>query len=88
MLYSPNSGFKEFVGASFIHFFALLSTVPFGWEDRKVKIENKEEMEKRKDRRDFNFPHLYLIREWKSREIENRICINLLSYPYYITYFI
>ena len=52
------------------------------------RIEKKEGIEKWRNRRDFNFPRLCLVRGWKSRGIENRICINLLSCLYYITFFL
>ena len=32
---------------------------PFSWEDGKV--ENEKEVEKWEDRKDFNFPHLFLV---------------------------
>ena len=57
-----------------------------GWKSEM--IENGERMEKWGDRKDFNLSHLCLVGGWKSGRIENRVCINLLSYPYYITYFI
>ena len=63
------------------------------WQnEKKIKIENNI-MKKYKNRkwernwemweykRDFSFTHLcFIIEEWKSKEIENRVCINLLSY--------
>ena len=55
-------------------------------------------MEKWKDKKDFNFPHLCLVvmaEKWKDEKlfclikkengrIENRVYINLPSYPYLI----
>ena len=57
-----------------------------GWKSER--IENEEGMERWRDRKDFNFPRLYLVGGRKSGGMENRVCINLLSCPYYITYFI
>ena len=47
------------------------------WEDR-----NRERIENREDRRDFSFPHLYLVGRRKSGGMENVVYINLLTCPY------
>ena len=59
-------------------------------------MEKEKKKEKWNDRRDFNFPHLCLVGGWKfggieiffclvekkNERIENKICINLLIFPY------
>ena len=59
-------------------------------------MEKEKKKEKWNDRRDFNFSHLCLVGGWKFGEIENffclvekknerienKICINLLIFPY------
>ena len=59
-------------------------------------MEKEKKKEKWNDRRDFNFSHLCLVSGWKfggienffclvekkNERIENKICINLLIFPY------
>lgn len=46
------------------------------WNDRKLREDEEVGGEGRKD---FNFPHLCLVKRWKTEWIENRISINLFS---------
>ena len=64
--------------------------VRFIWLEwwKNERIENREKMEKWGGKRDFKFSHLCLVGGWKSGMIENRVYINLLSCPYYVTHFI
>ena len=57
------------------------------WKSRKIT--NKERMEKWGDKKDFSFSNLCLVgrvEKWRDENffclIENKVCINLLLYPY------
>ena len=57
-----------------------------GWKSER--IENRGRMEKWEDRKVFSFPHLCLVegvKKWRDEKlftlVENKVCINLPSYP-------
>ena len=57
-------------------------------EWKSWRIENKKDMNKWRDKKDFIFLYLYLVGGWKSGEIKNKVCINLLSCLYNINFLI